>query len=392
MFEAPTDISTAQAGRFKRSKSVFVWMAIGLIMVPCLYWANLISIQTVNRLGYYATYAILALSLDLIWGYAGILGLCQATFFCIGGYAMGMYLAHHGGPEGTIDPNNWKIPACLYVVYPGKVGQLPSEWLVPWFWKPFWTLPVTIILGLVLPAVVAFVIGYAGFKSRVRGVYFAILAQAIAVAAFNFFSMNNMKLCGTNGLTRFERIAGDFRLDSPNVTLSLYVITVAGLFAAYALCGAVTRSRFGRVLVAIRDDENTLRFSGYTPYTYKLFAFCLAAAIAGFAGMLYVPQMGIITPFDMDAGKSILVVIWVAVGGRGSLSGAILGALAINLLENFLTSQHDFIFFTWQPDYWQFVLGGLFVIVVLVLPDGLISLWRRLCCRIFRSPNQRGER
>ena len=396
------DLENGWSGRVRRAGARYMFHAlvlIGLIVIPSLYWGGLISIETVNMLGRYMTFAIVAVGLDLAWGYTGILSLCQAFFFCLGGYAMGMYLAHHGGPEGIVDANGWKLPACLYVVYPYKVGEAPADALVPWFWKPFWTLPVTLLLGLLIPGLAAFIIGYFGFRSRVRGVYFAILTQAITVAAFNFFSMNNMKFCGTNGLTRFDRIAGDHHLADPNIKLALYMITAVALIAVYGLCVYITRSRLGRVLIATRDDENTLRFSGYKPYTYKLFAFTLAGIIAGLGGMLYVPQMKIMTPFNMEASKSILVVIWVAVGGRGTLSGAVLGALFINLLYNYLTSEREFLWFLknvvsegaysrliWKAQYWQFVLGGLFIGVVLLFPDGLIRLWHRLVRRHGTSP------
>ena len=350
---------------------------VGLVMIPLSYYTGLITIGTVNMLGRYMAFAIVAVGLDLIWGYTGILSLCQSFFFALGGYAMGMYLAHHGGPEGIIDANNWKIPACLYVVYPYKVGEAPGDALVPWFWKPFYTLPVTTLLGLLIPGLAALVIGYVGFRSRVRGVYFAILTQAITVAGWLVFCMNNMKLCGTNGLTRFDRIAG-FKLANPNVKVSLYILTLLSLVGVYALCRYVVKSRLGRVLIAIRDDETTLRFSGYKPYIYKLFAFVLAGMIAGLGGMLYAPQMGIFTPTNMEASASILVVVWVAVGGRGALSGAILGALAVNLLYNFFTSEKDFFLFVWKAEFWQFILGGLFIGVVLLFPGGLIDLWRRL--------------
>jgi ABC-type branched-subunit amino acid transport system permease subunit len=588
-----------------------------------------------------------------------------------------------------VDGYGWKIPSCLFVVYDSDVGQTQADWTVPFFWKPFWSLPATIVLGLVIPAVAAFAIGYFVFRSRVRGVYFAILTQAIAVAAWMVFSKNEMMLGGTNGLTAFDhftfgnherievvvvseedlkameegldelqrkqaqivgksmsaseagkrledglaahflelteavghlpsaveaalqkvdkkinacveafqsdekqtlietaldelgsaleqastatkhalvvrpdrlkevqvalerrrkekrvtvtkevdgklyvhrnfkltdgnetspksegmelqipfggqdpdrsyaltleqsgvdeewevalndqnignlkrgppqdirlsvpsgvlkasennliirpvtphvqdeieigriRLAGDVpplggtleqkgdnflsvpefgvnlnkdynvlvihadpanadkivelqdwasvkylgpRVKGDSVKLILYVLSVLALFGAYFLCRWIVRSRLGRVLVAIRDDESTLRFFGYRPYVYKLFAFCVAAALAGLGGMLYVPQMTITTPTDMEASMSILIVVWVAVGGRGTLVGAIFGALTVNLLYNYFTSEHDFLLFTWKSDYWQFILGGLFVSVVLFFPQGLMSL------------------
>ncbi len=364
----------AQSKRISsRLSALNVLAFIGVVIVPSGYFAGLISIETVNMLGRYMAFAIMALGLDLIWGYTGILSLCQAFFFSLGGYAMGMYLAHHGGPEGIIDATGWKLPACLYVVYPYKVGEAPGDALVPWFWKPFYTLPATVLLALLIPGGAALLIGYFGFRSRVRGVYFAILTQAITVASWLVFCMNNMKLCGTNGLTRFDKIAG-FQLTHNSVKLGLYGTTLAALIGSYFLCRYIVNSRLGRVLVATRDDESTLRFCGYHAYRYKLFAFTIAGMLAGLGGMLYAPQMGIFTPANMEASVSIMVVVWVAVGGRGTLSGAIVGALATNLLYNFFTSQHDFILFTWKAEYWQFLLGGLFIGVVLVFPNGLVGL------------------
>ena len=383
--------------RLKRNLPLILWLLLGLVIVPGLYLVGITSIGTVNKLGRYMTFALVAIGLDLIWGYAGILGLCQALFFCLGGYAMGMYLAHHGGPEGIIDKAGWKLPACLFVVYPYKVGEAPGDAVVPWFWKPFWSLPSTIFLGLYIPGLVAFIIGYFGFRSRVRGVYFAILTQAITVAAQNFFTMNNMKFCGTNGLTRFERICLvghehgvdaclkatlSFQLSSDSLQFSLYLLTAVSIFGTYVLYRYVISSRLGRILVAIRDAESTLRFSGYKPYKYKLFAFVLAAMTAALGGLLYVPQMKIITPYNMGAERSILIVIFVAVGGRNTLSGALVGALTVNLLYDFLTSFNqpipltDLIFpggLTFAKT-WPIVLGLLFLTVVLGYPDGLVKL------------------
>ena len=383
--------------RLKRNLPLILWLLLGLVIVPGLYLVGITSIGTVNKLGRYMTFALVAIGLDLIWGYAGILGLCQALFFCLGGYAMGMYLAHHGGPEGIIDKAGWKLPACLFVVYPYKVGEAPGDAVVPWFWKPFWSLPSTIFLGLFIPGLVAFIIGYFGFRSRVRGVYFAILTQAITVAAQNFFTMNNMKFCGTNGLTRFDRICLvghehgvdvcqkvnlSFQLSSDSLQFSLYLLTTISIFGTYVLYRYVISSRLGRILVAIRDAESTLRFSGYKPYKYKLFAFVLAAMTAALGGLLYVPQMKIITPYNMGAERSILIVIFVAVGGRNTLSGALVGALTVNLLYDFLTSFNqpipltDLIFpggLTFAKT-WPIVLGLMFLTVVLGYPDGLVKL------------------
>ena len=373
------------------SRKCMAWtlLAIGFVLVPVLYVMGIIGIETVNMLGRYLALAMVALSLDLVWGYTGMLCLCQSFFFALGGYAMGMYLAHHGGPEGITDQAGWKFPACLYVVYPYKVGELPSQAMVPWFWKPFYHLPLTVLLSLLIPGAVAMVIGFFVFRSRVRGVFFAVLTQAITLAAWLVFCMNDMKLCGTNGLTRFDRIAG-FELSDPNTRLGLYFVTLTTLVMVYLIGRYIINSRLGRVLIAIRDNETRLRFAGYQPYVFKVFVFTVSGMIAGLGGLLYAPQMGIFTPTNMEVKESILVVIWVAVGGRGTLSGPILGALVINLLYNILTSQREFLWFLkgllpehvygsliWKPDYWPFVLGSLFVGVVLLFPDGLISLWHR---------------
>ena len=346
-----------------------IWMALLLgIALPILYASGVLSIDKVNMIGRYLALALVAISLDLVWGYTGMLCLCQSFFFALGGYAMGMYLAHHGGPEGIVDELGWKIPACLYVVYPYRVGEVPGDALTPWFWKPFYSLPGTIALGLLIPGLVALVIGFFVFRSRVRGVFFAVLTQAVTLAAWLVFCMNNMKLCGTNGLTRFENIAG-YSLSDPSTRLALYVITLVTLSLVYVFCRYIVKSRLGRVLIAIRDDETRLRFTGYKPHVFKMFVFSISAMIAGLGGMLYAPQMGIFTPTNMEVRESILVVVWVAVGGRGTLGGAIAGTLLVNLLYNTLTTTH--------PQYWPFALGALFILVVLYFPDGIASLWRR---------------
>ena len=372
------------------SRDYGIWIALACgIAIPLLYLGGFVSIDTVNMLGRYLALALVAISLDLVWGYTGMLCLCQSFFFALGGYAMGMYLAHHGGPEGIVDSSGWKIPACLYVVYPYGVGEAPGDALTPWFWKPFFSLPGTLFLGLAIPGFVAFVIGFFVFRSRVRGVFFAVLTQAVTLAAWLVFCMNDMKLCGTNGLTRFDQVAG-FQLSDSNTRLALYVITLVLLALVYGICSFIIHSRLGRVLVAIRDNETRLRFAGYKPHLFKIFIFSVSAMIAGLGGMLYAPQMGIFTPTNMEVRESILVVSWVAVGGRGTLGGAVAGTLVVNLFYSFLTSRQEFFWFledylapatyeklVWTPDYWPFVLGGLFIIVVLYLPDGIASLWSR---------------
>ncbi|MBO50590.1 MAG: urea ABC transporter ATP-binding protein UrtD [Planctomycetaceae bacterium] len=444
----------SRPGRTVNIATTAVVLATGLVGVPGLYLSGVIGIETVNMLGRYLCFALLALSLDLIWGYGGMLCLCQSFFFSLGGYAMGMFLAHHGGPEGIIDASGWKLPACLYVVYPYEVGQAPGEALVPEFWKPFWSLPVTLLLGMLIPGLVAALIGFFVFRSRVRGVFFAILTQAVTLAAWLVFSMNQMMFCGTNGLTRFDRITPGFteviqievnkeslvekqveigqvqkvlesyqsehggslsrsgdrftsrprkfqnvdadfaslqitsaqgavklgdiakldiagwRLSDSSVKFALYIITILSLLAVFIGCRVMIGSRFGRVLVAIRDNETRLRFAGYRPYVFKMTVFALSAMIAGLAGMLYAPQMQIFTPTNLEPKESILVVVWVAFGGRGTLSGPVIGALLVNLLYFFLTG--------WSPDTWPFLLGSLFVFVVIVMPDGVMGFWNSL--------------
>ncbi|MDP7585330.1 MAG: urea ABC transporter permease subunit UrtC [Verrucomicrobiota bacterium] len=348
-------------GKPNHERCVWALFLFGLIGIPALYFSDTISILTVNRLGQILAFAIAVIGLDLIWGYCGVLSLCQAFFFALGGYAMGMYLAHHGGQGGALDKAGWDIPACLHVVS----SEAPGEAMLPWFWKPFYSLPATLALGLLIPGLVAAFIGYFGFRSRVRGVYFAILTQAITVAAWLVFCKNDMKLCGTNGLTNFDTVAG-YSLTDPGVKFSLYMLTLVCLIGVFCLCRFLVDTRLGRVLVAVRDDETNLRFFGYKPYMFKMFVFALAAALGGLGGMLYTPQMGIITPEYMTAKWSILFVIWVAVGGRGTMSGAVLGAIGVNLVYNFLTTR-------W-PEAWPFVQGLLFVGVVLLFPKGIAGL------------------
>lgn len=330
-----------------------------LVGVPMLYSMGFMGITAVNQLGRFLCLAIVALGIDLVWGYAGILTLCQAMFFCFGGYAIGMHMALHGPLDGD------GIPRALYVV-----TSEVSGFKLPWFWVPFRELPLAMLLALFIPGVVAFIFGYFAFRSRVRGVYFSIITQATTWAATLMFRKNEMHLCGTNGLTNFVTLAG-FNLQNPRVLLGLYILTALALAASYYLCTYVVRSWLGRLLMAVRDNESRLRFASYQPTTIKLFVFVLGAILAGLGGMLYTPQNGIITPFKMEPAVSITMVVCVAVGGRSTLSGAILGALAVSYLESISTN--------YFPKAWPFVLGGLFVLVTLVIPDGIVGTWRRLC-------------
>jgi urea transport system permease protein len=353
--------------KFKHHRFLLALYLIGLCVIPMLYKTGVVQIETINLLGRYMAFAIVAVGLDLLWGYTGILSLCQALFFALGGYAMGMHLALHGPLDGD------GIPRALYVVSSSVAGLT-----LPWFWVPFKSLPWALFLGLLVPGLLAFVVGYYVFVSRVRGVYFAILTQALTVAVWLMFCKNDIKLCGTNGLTNFVTLAGyDLRLASTK--LGLYMITVFVLGMVYFLCWTIVHSRLGKVLIAIRDNENTLCFSGYHSHQYKLFLFVLAAMIGGLGGMLYTPQVGIMTPAYMEAKWSILVVVWVAVGGRGTLTGAIIGVLLVNMIYNYLT--------TVAPNAWPFFQGFMFIGVILFFSGGVMGLLELGKSLIFKSIN-----
>lgn len=314
-----------------------------------------ISDFTLNLFGKFLAYAILALGLDLIWGYTGILSLGHGVFFGLGGYCMGMYLSLAIGSEGVYQS---ALPD--FMVW-NRVKELPL------FWKPFHSFPVTLALVALVPAAFAAGFGYLAFRTRLRGVYFAIITQALALSVWLIFNRNEMNLGGTNGLTGFKKILG-YSLDSIGVQRGLYIVTALVVCGAYLLCRWIVNSRAGRILLAIRDAENRVLYSGYTPSNYKIFVFTVSAALAGVAGALYAPQVGIITPGRIGVLPSIEMVIWVAVGGRGTLIGAIIGAIGVNWTRSYLTSSF--------PDYWLYFLGGMFILVVHYLPDGIVGLAR----------------
>jgi urea transport system permease protein len=253
---------------------------------------------------------------------------------------------------------------------------------LPFFWRPFYSFPAAVLGGILVPILCALVFGFLAFHSRIKGVYFAIITQAVALSAWLVFNRNETNLGGTNGLTDFKQILG-FRLSEPGTQRVLYIITVLALGGAYFLCRWIIRSRTGKVLVAIRDSEQRVLFSGYSPSTYKLFVFVVSAGLAGLAGMLYVPQVGIITPAQIGVLPSLEMVIWVAVGGRGTLVGAIIGAVGVNFARSMLTN--------YFPELWPFFLGGLFIAVVLVFPDGLVGLACRLNIELVRKMTGLGK-
>jgi urea transport system permease protein len=351
--------------------TVVLTLAILFVGVPYLYVAGLVDITFINQLGRFLCMAMVALGMDLVWGYTGILSLCQAMFFCIGGYCMGMHLALHGPLDGA------GIPHCLFVV----TSQV-SGFTLPGFWAPFRELPVALLLGMCVPGLLAFLFGYLSFRSRVRGVYLSIITQAFTVIAVLLFRRNELRLCGTNGLTNFDTLLGG-DLNSPLSKFVLYIVSAVTLMVLYAVAHYIMMSRAGRILIAIRDNESRLRFSGFKPVHYKTFIFTIAAVMAAIGGMLYTPQNGIITPAKMETNESIAIVVWVAVGGRGTLAGAVLGALVMNYLGSLLTS--------WAANTWPFILAGLAITVVLIAPEGLLGCWQYLSAYVHRVNRSRGK-
>jgi urea transport system permease protein len=320
----------------------------------------------VALLGKYLCYALLALALDLVWGYCGILSLGHGAFFALGGYAMGMYLMRQIGTRGVyanpILPDfmvflNWK--------------ELPIPW---WGFKFF---PYAMVMVMLVPGLLAFAFGWFAFRSRVTGVYLSIITQALTYALKLAFFRNDFGFGGNNGLTDFKDIVG-FNVQADATRAALFSITALALVIAFILCKAIVTSKYGKALIAVRDAESRVRFLGYRVENYKLFVWVVSAVIAGIAGALYVPQVGIINPSEFDPGNSIEAVIWVAVGGRGTLVGAVLGAIVVNFAKTYFTGVF--------PEYWLFGLGALFVIVTLFLPKGILGWFSSLRRRPTQAP------
>ena len=307
----------------------------------------------VALMGKYLCYAILALSIDLVWGYVGILSLGHGAFFALGGYAMGMYLMRQIGSRGVYgDP-----------VLPDFMVFLNWKEL-PWYWLGFDNFFFAMFMVALVPAILAFVFGYLAFRSRVTGVYLSIITQAMTYALLLAFFRNDMGFGGNNGLTDFKDLLG-FNLQTDGMRVTLFVASGLLLAGCYLLCRWITLSRFGKVLIAIRDAESRTRFMGYRVEGYKVAAFTLSGIMAGLAGALYVPQVGIINPGEFAPQNSIEAVVWVAVGGRGTLVGAAIGAIVVNFGKTLFTG--------WLPDLWLFALGGLFVFVTLLMPKGILG-------------------
>lgn len=313
-----------------------------------------VSDYTVSLLGKYLCYALLALAVDLVWGYCGILSLGHGAFFTLGGYAMGMYLMRQIGDRGVY--GNPDLPDFMVFL----------NWTeLPWFWAGSDSVIWMVCMVFLGPGLLAFIFGSLAFRSRVSGVYLSIMTQAMTYALMLAFFRNEMGFGGNNGLTDFKEIFG-FSLQSPSTKLGLFIATAIALALAYCACHFIVKSKMGRVVTAIRDSESRVRFVGYKPEHYKVWIFVVSAMLAGLAGALYVPQVGIINPGEFSPLNSIEMVIWVAVGGRNSLYGAIIGAIIVSYAKTRFTAI--------MPEAWLFALGGLFVLVTLLLPKGIAGL------------------
>lgn len=325
-----------------KRRPLFLLVVIILAAAPFF-----LSAFHVNLLGKFICYAIVALGLDLIWGYTGILSMGHGVFFGLGAYCFAMYL--------KLESSGFKLPD--FMSWSGLTT-------LPWFWKPFANPVFAIVMVLVVPTLVAFIIGYLTFKNRIQGVYFSILSQALAVIFSVLFIGQQAYTGGTNGLTDCDKIFG-YNLAAPMTKVALYYVALIALVAAFILCDFIVSRRMGKVLIAIRDGENRVRFSGYNPTGYKVAVYCVSALLAGVAGAIYFPQVGIITPTEMGITPSIEIIIWVAIGGKGSLIGAIIGAILVSALKSGISDTF--------PDIWSYFIGIAFVLVVLFMPNGIVG-------------------
>lgn len=347
-------IERSSKASFKRRSllieaGIVLAVALFLILVVPL----LLSDFRLNLMGRFLALAIVALGIDLIWGFTGLLSLGHGIFFTLGGYALAMHLKLQIPPTASS-----QLPEFM---------SLYGVTELPWFWQPFYSFPFTSLAIILIPGILAGLLGYVIFRNRIRGVYFSILTQAATIIFFNFFNGQQKLFNGTNGLTDFQTLFGA-KVNAPETQYTFYVLTIVFLIAAYALCRWLTSGRFGRLLVAIRDDESRVRFTGYDPTGFKVLVFAISGALAGIAGAFFTLQTGIISPNSMNIAFSIEMVIWVAVGGRATLVGAILGALVVNYAKSLLSEKF--------PDIWLFFQGSLFLLVVLFLPSGIIG-WLR---------------
>jgi urea transport system permease protein len=333
----------------------FLLIEVGVVALVALLFIFVLPVVLpsvrLNQMGRFLALAIAALGIDLIWGYTGLLSLGHGIFFAFGGYALAMHLQLAPVEAGTLP----------------EFMNLYGVEKLPWFWTPFDSFGLAAIAVLLIPSLLGAVLGYLVFRNRIRGVYFSILTQAATIVFFNFFNGQQKLFNGTNGLTNYKTLLGA-DVNAPKTQFVFYTLTILFLVAAYTLCRWLTRGRFGNLLIAIRDDESRVRFTGYDPTSFKVLVFAISAGLAGLAGAMYTLQTGIISPKAMDIAFSIEMVIWVAVGGRASLVGAILGALVVNFAKSLLSEKF--------PEIWLFFQGGLFLVVVMVLPNGVVG-WLR---------------
>jgi len=364
--------STSSSRRTFEIASVSLISLFLIVVFPLLNAQGIVSNFTINLWGKYLCFAMLAISVDLLWGYTGLLSLGQSLFFSLGGYMLGMHLMLMIGDQGVYAQAG-KNPDGLpdFMIFLGHT-------FLPAFWRPFSSFGFAMIMVFLLPGLLAWGFGYLAFRSRIKGVYFSILTQALTYGASLMFFRNDMIMGGNNGFTDFKKILGaDLRTAATQ--RGLFIATAVTLLLVYVGCRILSKTKFGLIQRAVRDGENRVLFSGYSAAHYKLFVFVLSAVIASIAGALYVPQVGGINPSVMTPDKSLEAVVWVAVGGRGTLVGPIIGAVSINALKSYATKAF--------PDFWLILLGLLFLIVVLLLPGGIVSLPERLSTlwRKFRS-------
>ncbi len=333
--------------------AVGILAVLVVLVLPFANQQGWISDFSINLWGKYLCYALLAISVDLLWGYTGLLSLGQALFFSLGGYMIGMHLMRMIGALGQ-----YRQPIPDFLVFLGWT-ELPA------FWRPFDSFPFALAMMLILPGFLAWIFGYLAFRSRIKGVYFSILTQALTYGAALMFFRNDMLMGGNNGFTDFKFLLG-YDVREAATQRGLFVVTAVTLLVVYLACRWLNGTKFGLVQQAVRDGENRALFSGYATAHFKLFIFIVSALIASVGGALYVPQVGIINPSEMTPEKSLEAVVWVAVGGRGTLLGPVIGAVGVNALKSWATRA--------IPDLWILLMGGLFILVVLFLPGGIVSI------------------
>ncbi len=354
--------------------AIAAFALVTLVVLPLMYLLPSpdsplhVSAYTITLVGKIMCYCIVAMAMNLIWGYTGILSLGHGVFFALGGYAFGMYLMRQIGREGQYQSD---LPDFMVFL----------DWKeFPWFWAGSDSFLWTMALVVLAPGLLALVFGFFAFRSRIKGVYFSIITQAMTFAFMLLFFRNNTGFGGNNGFTDFKRVLG-YPITAPSTRAVIFGLTALAVIAVIFLTRWLIRSKIGRILTAIRDSESRLMFSGYNPLGYKLFIWTLSAMLCGIAGALYVPQVGIINPGEMSAANSIEIAVWVAIGGRGTLIGPLVGAGVVNAAKSFFTQVF--------PEYWLFFLGLMFILVTLFMPKGIVGLVNPSKWKRFRASAQK---